>query len=573
MIKMHDHAAAPHPQKSARRSALDAAIILVLVIAAVSSWIPRTRGPIDLRWDAAVYYILGTSIARHHTYTLLNEPGDITATIFPPLLPAVIAAHQWILGTSDPVVVGSWLRVTFCILLAMYFVLAYLLLRSRLTVELAVVGIIVCTLQWFPNWLSDRVYSDLPFAVAATAFFLISRRTSRSAAAGSGACAVAAYLLRSAGVALLVAWVAECAMARDWKRAARRLILAIIPVMGWQGYVFAVEHGATYQQLRYPYQRADYNIYNVSYARLASLRNHVKPELGAATVSERVSRFVRNAALLPVGMAGAVSASRPSWEILMERIKTTPGIRRVIPWRTIPISLWILAGLIGVGLAKQIADGEATISVALAVYAATVCVLPPSYMYELPRYMAVLAPALVLALIQGVGVVRARVSDRLAAVGFGLLFSLVIGVQVAMLSDLYRRDMEEIEYSDWSGHRVRYRLFTYGSDFRGLDIGLDWLNQHGERDAIVASSVPHWVYLRTGLRAVMPPMERGKDRIRELLDAVPVRYVVVESAGSFTGDYVAPVLRDLPQEWRRVIYDPETHFEMYARQGTSRFLK
>ncbi len=37
---------------------------IVLLALAVTFWLPRFRGPIDLRWDAGVYYILGTSLAE-----------------------------------------------------------------------------------------------------------------------------------------------------------------------------------------------------------------------------------------------------------------------------------------------------------------------------------------------------------------------------------------------------------------------------------------------------------------------------------------------------------------------------
>src|SRR5690349_21075977 len=145
----------------------DTAILILLIVAATLSWLPRTRGPIDLRWDAAVYYTLGTSIYQDHSYRLLNEPGEIRATVYPPLLPVLVAGHEAILGTTDPVVVGRWLRVTFWFLLNGYFVAAYILLRSRLSIGWATVGIVLCALQWYPYWLSDRCYADLPFAIVA----------------------------------------------------------------------------------------------------------------------------------------------------------------------------------------------------------------------------------------------------------------------------------------------------------------------------------------------------------------------------------------------------------------------
>src|SRR5438067_12763335 len=91
--------------------------LAALMILALALWIPWMRGPIDLRWDAAVYYILGTSLAEGKGYRLLNEPGDPEAVQYPPLLPLFIAAQQRLLDTSDPVVVGKWLRWVYQLML------------------------------------------------------------------------------------------------------------------------------------------------------------------------------------------------------------------------------------------------------------------------------------------------------------------------------------------------------------------------------------------------------------------------------------------------------------------------
>src|SRR5438874_13567445 len=95
-----------------RKRAFELSLIAILVGVALISWSSRLIGPIDLRYDASTYYILGTSLAEGHGYRLLNEPGEIEATQYPPLLPLIVAAHQWVLGTHDWVTVGQWLRIT-----------------------------------------------------------------------------------------------------------------------------------------------------------------------------------------------------------------------------------------------------------------------------------------------------------------------------------------------------------------------------------------------------------------------------------------------------------------------------
>src|SRR5882724_13506846 len=107
----------------------DLAAVAVLLLLWAALWAPRLRGPIDLRWDASAYYILGTSLAEGRGYRLLNEPGAIEAIQYPPLLPAVAAVHQRLLGTGDPVVVGHSLRLTAAALFIGYAVAVFAFAR------------------------------------------------------------------------------------------------------------------------------------------------------------------------------------------------------------------------------------------------------------------------------------------------------------------------------------------------------------------------------------------------------------------------------------------------------------
>jgi len=71
----------------------DVIAALVLATLATLCWVPRLKGPIDLRWDGAAYYILGTALAEGKGYRLLNEPGEIQSTLHPPMLPVLIALY------------------------------------------------------------------------------------------------------------------------------------------------------------------------------------------------------------------------------------------------------------------------------------------------------------------------------------------------------------------------------------------------------------------------------------------------------------------------------------------------
>src|SRR5262245_12064474 len=80
---------------------------------AILLWVPRLSGSTDQRCDAGVYYILGTPLITGHGYRLLNEPGCPEALQYPPLLPAIVALYERALGSTDPAVVGPWLRISY----------------------------------------------------------------------------------------------------------------------------------------------------------------------------------------------------------------------------------------------------------------------------------------------------------------------------------------------------------------------------------------------------------------------------------------------------------------------------
>ena len=95
----------------ARTFMIDQLFLLALAIVIVGLWIPRWAGPLDLRWDGAVYDVLGTSIAEGKGYRLLHEPGEIEAIQYPPRLPLLAAAPQIVMGTSDPGIIGRSLKL------------------------------------------------------------------------------------------------------------------------------------------------------------------------------------------------------------------------------------------------------------------------------------------------------------------------------------------------------------------------------------------------------------------------------------------------------------------------------
>jgi hypothetical protein len=546
---------------------------LALAALVVATWLPRMRGPLDLRWDGGVYYVLGTSLAEGRGYRLLNEPGEIEATQYPPLFPMYIAAHQVIAGTGDPTVVGRWLRLS-AFLTSLGFVLAsYALLRRYLPGGWAFVGAVMCALHPSTVWLSDINFADILFTLATVCFFLWRQRGRavmwREVVAA--VLAASAYLLRTPGVALFFAWVAEGVLQRDAKRAALRIAIALLVVGGWQARIAAVENDVSYSHPAYPYQRAEYLFYNVSYAGNLALRDVERPYLGKLSVPELAERFGRNLAIMPIRLAQAVCAPRENWDKLVEGVRKVPVVGRHIPRRLIDLWLLLLGALVIGGLVKRLVNGDRLMPLYVGAYIALLCITPSAWVSG--RYLMPIAPFLVLALWECVLALRRRVQARVRPtlgrwVGLvpGLGAALLLGVQVVSLVDLFQERYRPVAYQDRNGAMVSYRLFYYREAYRALDAGLDWLRQQAAPTEIIASSMPHWVYLRTGLKAVMPPFEPDPSRVQALLDSVPVSYLIVDGrTGSFTRRFGLPAVKAAPELWRLVYFSREGELEIYRR--------
>lgn len=197
-------------------------VLLIFIFAvAVLSWVPRLTTPIDLRNDASVYFILGTSLAEGKGYRLLNEPGNIEATQYPPLLPLIVAVYQSVFGTSDAIVVGQWLRFTFFIIYIIFSFSIYFLLKRYLPLQYAFPATLICLLSLYNYLMSNMLAPEILFGLTTTLFFLCHTQNNRRVYfIFSYILALASYGLRTIGVALFAAWIAEALLKKEFKQMA-----------------------------------------------------------------------------------------------------------------------------------------------------------------------------------------------------------------------------------------------------------------------------------------------------------------------------------------------------------------
>ena len=552
----------PAPQRP--WSVLERRLAALIVLLAAALWLPRLQGPLDLRYDAGVYYILGRSLAEGRGYRLLNEPGAIEAIQYPPVLPAVAALHQLVLGTGDPVVVGRGLRFTMALLFLGYAFAAFALARRYLSPGFAFAAASLAVLNAQVLFLSDYFAADLPYAAVSTFFFVV------PTGLGAGALAVAAFGLRTAGVALLVAWAAERLLRRRWREAGVRLAVGLLAVGSWQVYVRHVKSSPEFTRPAYAYQRAAYQFYNVDYADNMAYVDPFRPELGLAGRVELLNRLGTNLKGIPVGLGEAATLQR-GWLVgEVTRVRERWPALTPPDWM-ISVALGCLSGVVIAGLVLLARRGHWLLVLYVTGSIALIVVTP--WPGQFGRYLVPLAPILALAFVSVPAALAAGAQQsgrrgwRAASLAGLATIAFVLVQEVYTVYKVFTKHHQPAVMTDAAGRRHHYRLFFYDQTWRQHDDALDWLGRQEPRRAVVATATPHLAYLRTGLPAIMPPYESDAARAAALLAGVPVNYLVVDQLSflDVSRRYAAPVARADTAEWPLIYARNDSGPRIYRR--------
>jgi hypothetical protein len=149
----------------------------------------------------------------------------------------------------------------------------------------------------------------------------------------------------------------------------------------------------------------------------------------------------------------------------------------------------------------------------------------------------------------------------ITAVVFG-----VFSMQLLVLGRSYAKSAKA-SYKAQSGQQREYRLFYYTPAWQLHDGALDWLEGVAGPHEIVATSTHHWVYLKTGLRAIMPPFEADVRAAQRLVDSVPVSYLIIDSLEfrDMSRRYGAPIVKAFPERWELIYSPAEKGSRIYRR--------
>jgi hypothetical protein len=551
--------------------------VLVVTIALLL-WAPRLSGPINLRWDASTYYVLGTALAEGKGYRLLNEPGEIEAVQYPPLLPLIVAAHQRVIGTSDYFKVGSALRLTYFVLSTLFLLMVYAVARKLLSPwHSLLVGLITALSFASFLWPSEVLYAEMPFAVVTMGFLLSHQKSDHPFfEAVSALLGAAAYLLRTAGLGLLLAWIAESLIRRRFRQAAIRLVVSALPVLLWQIHIWRVTTSDEYRHPAYSYQRADYQYANVTYGKNSSLVDPFRPELDHVQFRDLGERLARNLAAVPVALGE--SAVVPKWFAprLLTKLHQNLGVPESTYWRGL-ITAALSGCLFGVGLlalagAILVATGRQWfLSLYFAMTIATIVIAP--WQNEFWRYLAPVTPLTLIFLVLALAAIRVWLARWHPKWGrsIGMLVTTVppaamLFVQFLIATFLFE-SMAPVSYYDAAGRERVFKLIDYRGEWHSLDPAFEWIRRNAAATAVTATTVPHLAYIRTGHKAVLPPFEADPDIASRLLDKVPVKYLVLDRfvRPGISERYTARVVARKPKDWRLVFTAPDGKTRVYER--------
>jgi hypothetical protein len=286
-----------------------------------------------------------------------------------------------------------------------------------------------------------------------------------------------------------------------------------------------------------------------------------RPELGKATLTQRLERVANNLGPVIQSFGAAVS-----WRGRL-------ALGEVVSWRRqlldFGVSVFVILGLVALWR-----YGERLMILYLILSILIIAVTP--WPAQFGRYFSPLVPFLAMAFVHGVVGAKQQFSrhvrqKRLVSVGLALVACIwVVSALTVKLLD-YARPGGSATYVDARGVEHPYRLFYYNNTWRDFEAALNWLRDYAPPGAVVASSSSHLVYLMAHSKAVMPPMEADVNTAQRLLDSVPVTFLIVDDLDflDVSRRYAQPVITAYGDSWKKVYSVPSTATAIYQRTAAS----
>lgn len=192
--------------------------------------------------DDGIYLVNALSLASGHGFRTISLPDELYQTKYPFLYPAILAV-LWKLFPAFPANLLIFKLVSLGATVFWAYASYRLALRETNDPIIARwIAVVLLTLPWV-LFLSATTMPEALFALACTASLLMSEDDSYTKLIAGAALASAAFLLRSAGAALLVAWLIVLISRRRWRSAA--IFSTVVGVVVGPWLIWQAAHPAT----------------------------------------------------------------------------------------------------------------------------------------------------------------------------------------------------------------------------------------------------------------------------------------------------------------------------------------
>jgi hypothetical protein len=371
-----------------------------------------------------------------------------------------------------------------------------------------------------------------------------------------------------------VAWIAESLIRRRFRQAAIRAAVSAVPVLLWQVHIWRVTASDEYHHPTYSYQRADYQYANVTYSKNSRLVDPFRPELGHVQFRNLGERLAQNIVSVPGALGRSAVVPQGFVPYLLSQLEQGLHVRLSSNWRKLlldafPICMFA-AGLLALAGGILVATGRQWfLALYFALTVAMIVITP--FQNQFWRYLAPVTPLTLIFLF----VFLIAIRNWLRRLKWGRIAGVLVVtvpptgillVQVVLATHLFQI-MHPVRYYDAAGRERVFKLIEYGSEWQALDPAFEWIRRNAAATAVIATTVPHLAYLRTGHKAVLPPFVSDPDTAHHLLDEVPVSYLVLDKFGrpGVSERYAAPVVAEKPENWRLVFTAPDGKTRVYER--------
>lgn len=478
--------------------------------------------------DSGRYLVLAKSLARTGDLRLLNDPQPPLDTLYPPGYPALIAFWIRCVGQDVSRVVMLVKATQVMLLLALLPMLYALLQRARLArgyIAAALLGAALCpALIYYAN----TVMSEILFAFLCLAAVLLVERDARRAPkddipppwkrALALGCAGAAFLVRTAGVPLLLVLIPWF-----WRRFGGRwgitaAVVTVLFVGGW------------HLRNRRIIAHAPRGVHYATYLHQFMLRDPSRPDAGRipknlAGLWERVQTGVPvYTGMIPRAVLLVMRPPETFWGVVFYLI-------------AVPLTLLILLGW-WIGLRREMILSGA--------FSALFWTLAALWPWHNARFLFPLLPFMALYLFLGIE----GVSRRLQKVAGVRPTRLLQGIGALLVLSYFLNIQKDVR------HEARDLGRT--PEDRGFYAACAWLKRNAPPGSLIMSRAAYTLFLYTGHPTA--PISPDKDpRSQELHSMLPqhVQYLV-QNAWLWANDnrYLRPYLKQYAGQWTLVWHDP-----------------